>query len=230
MTKPNFFRILIAVFSVLTIATALSLIGPEIQARAYTKRPPASVLLEFAFHELKLLVPASAVAQVRQMSKCDDILASTLAKAASTKAVNTLAETCAELADRILDGTPTLSVAHLVRTRGLHILGLSQQAEDSFMAAHFTGRHEGWLAARRLRLIFDMGLTKNSEVQQAAQLDAMTVLQDNNYHALLPQLYANFPDFRNWLKTAVKDGNARDLKRFVALTYEKLSLTSGTTE
>lgn len=230
MTRPNLFWVLVAVPSILIAATALSWIGPEAQARARTGLLPASTVLDFTYNNPELIVPMSAVTQVRQLSQCDDILATNLAITAGAQTVDKIAKACTELAEQILNGTPTLSIAHLVRAWGLHEIGDTQRAENSFLAARITGPNEGWLAARRLRLFFDMGLSSHLDVQQAAQMDAITVLQDRNYNALLPQLYVSHPDLRDWLKTAIDGGKPRDLRRFVAMTNARLLKLGGTLE
>ena len=224
MTKINLFWILIAVPSILMAAISLYLIEPEMQARKDIKTAPASVLLSTNLREPEFAARTSLTAQIRQLSKCDDILSSILARAAGVQPVAKLAKACGELASHVLRGSPTLSIAHIVRARGLHKMGFTQQANQSFLSAHFTGTYEGWLASRRLRLFYAMGLSDNLDVQQAAEQDAMTVLQDENYHMLLPQLYSDFPDFREWLSTAVQEGDTRHLKRFVRLTKERLSV------
>ncbi|MVO18574.1 hypothetical protein [Parasedimentitalea huanghaiensis] len=230
MIKPNLFWIMVAVPSILMAAMSLYLVSPEMQARSDIETAPASVLLSTNLKEPEFVARTSLTAQIRQLSKCDDILSSILARAAGVQPVAKLAKACEDLANHVLRGTPTLSIAHLVRARGLQKTGFLQQAEESFLSAHLTGTNEGWLASRRLRFFFEIGLSDTLDVQHAAAKDALTVLQDENYHILLPRLYSDFPDFRDWLSTAVQDGEVRYLKRFVRLTKERLAMTVGVAE
>ena len=230
MTKRNPYWALIAATSGLTAVTALSLIWPEAKARAYANRPPASIVLDFTFNSPELIVPMSTVTQVRQLSSCDDILATDLAITASVDTIEDIANACSELAGRILHGTPTLSIAHLVRSWGFRAQGLTEQAKVSLLAAHLTAPNEGWLAARRLRLFFEIGVTANKDLHHAAQQDAMVVLQDSAYHSLLPELYLSYPESRFWLQNALSDAEPRHLRRFVYLTNASLSTPGGARE
>lgn len=230
MNKQNLFWPLIAVPSIVLVVVALLLIGPEIQGRSLTKASHIVVLRNFMRQEHEFVMPLSARLQKRQMKKCESTMASSLAQSLDTQTLGRFASSCLQLADHILHQNPTLSSAHLIRARGLFEAGDMTQAGDSYVAAHLTGKNEGWLAARRLRFFFVMELPAGAKVQQAARQDALTVLQDLRFHPLLPQLYVKYPEARVWIEAAIEGGGAKDLSRFVRLTKQKMSQTIGATE
>ena len=211
------FRALIVAAAVLTLLLAAARIGPETRALSEAGQDQAFIVLRAASSEPSLTEAGAVLTQVRQLSDCDDLLASSYVRVSGQQTVENLSRACARNAKAALNSSPTLSIAHLVQARAAFNLKDFERAGVHFEASYQTARIEGWLAARRVRLLFDAGLTGTLRVpEETAYSDVLTVLADNRYHSLLAQLYIRFPQHQEWLQGALQKGSAQHQRRLTA--------------
>lgn len=116
---------------------------------------------------------------------------------------------------------PSLAAARLARARALQATGLRSDALAELARARAAAPLEGWQAARRLRLLFDLGIPAGGPALRSGRADALVVLQDARFRFLLTDLYLEFPRHRNWLAAVLQPGAAADLQQFLSLTRSR---------
>jgi len=207
--------LLISAFALTLAAFSAQLIGSEVRAMTGPRNFDALHLV--ARSRTAAANPAlSHRQQGEQLRACDDALMSWAARVAPAPSRLFVARYCAELAVTILRSTPTYSLAHLVRGTAALVRSDPELAQAALLRSWQTAPHEGWLAARRLRVAFAAMRLGVFDPLEQFEDDIQTVLASNQYHAVLVTFYFEQPDHRDWLVGTVEKTDVTLQRRFAA--------------
>lgn len=210
---------------------AAARIPAELDLMAQTGRDPALVYLRVDADPLVFAPAPSVRAQRAQMAECDDLMVSVFAQLRRGAPADKVAAACLERAEAILQTSPSSSAAHLVRAGAFRTLGQPQDMVDSLLLSHRLARHEGWLAARRLRLAFATGeVSAQTALRQALGADVAVVLSSEAYLPQLVQMYRRNVDQRQWITDIVAAADQADQRRFLKGLRKAAAAVDGNAE
>lgn len=170
----------------------------------------------------RLVRAPSLRSQRTQMLTCVDWQSNSLHARHAAPTRESFARACAARAAQILDAAPTLSVAHLGRAYSEWNLGNLAATLAALDRARATGAAQGWLAARRLRLVLqiaagrDTPKTTRTAVLAAARADLLVLADGPQGLDNLARLYLSFPMMQDWIVAELEQIDPRDQRQFLA--------------
>lgn len=204
-------RLVIVLVSVIGAVVAIDLGRREFAAIRQVNASEAAFVSALVQDESAGFVPARSNAmQQAQMTSCITWKQHGLTPIFPPFMQQALAEACLSRADEILAQSPSRSAAHMVAAAAHAMLGAPESAVQSLALAQDTGRHEGWMAARRLDLGLALGF--DSSVQAETRADALQLAAQElpvltSHHVMADQiasLYRLRPATRDWMVTEIE--------------------------
>lgn len=221
----QWFRILLVTIALGLICASFAMAWLEYES-AVTENNEATIYLSAIAGEVQFPHPMSLFGQTKQLSTCLDLLESDLGFALGRYSQERVAQACRDLALFTLNSAPNFALGHLVAAASEEKLGLVGSASHRLAHAKRLAPCEGWQAALRLKVAFNIGLQL---VDETARSDARLVLKLSAYRYVLAELYQHNPAKRDWLRETLYGGNARDLDAFLQDARGQMGLAAEAT-
>lgn len=205
-------------FRVTIVALALALLGfvaavfrPEYKV-IFDDKDETVVILNALAGQAQLEQPYSYFAQTQELVRCINLMESSTGAMMGSFAQEAVASACQDLAYAVLSTAPSFSLAHFVMAYADARLGNVEEAASALDTAVRLAPNEGWQAARRLKLAFDLG---PEAVAESVQQDALLVVQSSRYRFVLADIYTQYPEQRDWLTASLSEADGLDLRAFL---------------
>ena len=212
-TEPGLrsFRVTIVVLALALLGFVATVFRPEYKV-TFDDKDETVVFLNALAGQARFEEPYSYFAQTQELVRCIDLMESSIGALMGNFAQEAVATACQDLADAVLTTAPSFSLAHFVMAYADAKLGNVEEAASALAMAVQLAPNEGWQAARRLKLAFDLG---PETVAEAAQQDALLVVQSSRYRFVLADIYTQYPEHRDWLTASLSGADGRDLRAFL---------------
>lgn len=115
--------------------------------------------------KVELKPPFSVEGHYITLQSCDRTMASISVRLASQNDRARIAQSCADLSDGILNESPSLSLAYLVRAQARLTLEETASGFGDLLASEQTGGAISWMATRR----FDLAMARFGEAEQKSK-------------------------------------------------------------
>lgn len=148
------------------------------------------------------------------LKSCDAALAEPFSSLQPTDQRQVIATHCLNLSQKILNETPTLSLAYYVAALSSYHLGDTAAGRKHMLNSQKFGPYEGWLAERRFMFIAHQHCAGFAEL---ALSDIRTMLTTQSGAEILARFFQARPELRDAIKIAAGQSFARNQQRFLNL-------------
>ena len=125
-------------------------------------------------------------------------------------------DACLAEAEAILKSRPTQGYAWYVKALSLGFAGQREAAEASAFRSQAVSQHEGWLAARRVRVYLDLVGFEKVSASPRFWSDVEEGLKFRRSQRWLSGAYLKYPQFRTQFDEILKRARSADQRAFLA--------------
>lgn len=216
-------RIGLVVLALCGFLIATSLFRLEFQAGTEMQQAQRGFVTALTSAEISGFSSAVSLrAQQDQMQACVDWQTNIMHDYYTSETKETLARACSLRAAEILVRSPTRSVALLAQAASHWHLSEPQQAADLLAQAQATGRYQGWMSIRRLRLALRIAFDDSTppdvsdQALTIAEAELPILVSHSSLADLMVRLYQHEPRAREWFVGALETLTPEEQRLFLS--------------